>query len=400
MVLHYKYFKIAFMIINSVLLFILVNQWFGRYSTALLSALFFGTIKSTADFLAHNYFIPLSLGVTLLILMCIFFDKWIRTKNHKWFVFLLINGLACFFCYPPSLIFFGFVAFFYLLLFKRDIIKLLINLKYIIVLGTAGILLLVYILLSGLDAQRLLFTHLWTPVGAKFSLLFFFGIIQSAFAFFGLLILFVKRKSKFLFVWFFFSLAQIYLFYVFKFTILVPFVRLFLFYLIGMSILAGLGASAILDSVLGNIRMKSIKLIALFALFIIVCLPVIASFNHELTYSRILDDDIYDSLVFIKEKYGSDHVVAADPLSSYSVYPLTGNYVSGLIKTNIYGGAPDVQSAFFAGNCEDKRNILTTSERDAFYPEFILSKDEINCEFLPFLYSNKGSFVYRNLISK
>ena len=66
--LYYKYFIILFMIINSLLLFYLVMLWFKNYYTALLSVLFYGALKSTGDLLVHNYFLPLTLGISLLLL--------------------------------------------------------------------------------------------------------------------------------------------------------------------------------------------------------------------------------------------------------------------------------------------------------------------------------------------
>ena len=122
-VLYYKYFIILFMIINSLLLFYLVMLWFKNYYISILSVLFYGTIKSTGDLLAHNYFLPLTIGITFLFISLILFHKWEYSKNikNKYLIYLIITLALTTLIYPPALTFFAGVIFLYILFINHDI---------------------------------------------------------------------------------------------------------------------------------------------------------------------------------------------------------------------------------------------------------------------------------------
>src|SRR3989344_3624511 len=192
-VLYYKYFIILFMIINSLLLFYLVMLWFKNYYISILSVLFYGTIKSTGDLLAHNYFLPLTIGITFLFISLIIFYKWEYSKNikNKYLVYLIITLALTTLTYPPALTFFAGVIFLYILFINHDIhekfnqkkkhflIYFAILSAIIIIIST---ILMIYLNLT----NYFIFPDTWTPIKAKYSPIFFFGVIPSIFALFGL----------------------------------------------------------------------------------------------------------------------------------------------------------------------------------------------------------------------
>src|SRR3989344_1739004 len=293
-ILYYKYFIIIFMIFNSLLLFYLVMLWFKSYYTALLSVLFYGAIKSTGDLLVHNYFLPLTMGITLLLLSFIFFYKWENTAGWK----------------------------------NRYLVCLV--------------------------------------------------VISSAFAFFGLISI-IKEKKIILF-WFIFSLIQIYLYYIFKFNILVPFARLFAFYLIGLSILAGIGVVYIYK-IINNYPNKSKKI-------------------RDIGYIKIITIIIILILILVNYYFIIKNPLNPKYIITHAIYPATGQHVLGMINANLGGGFQKEVNQFLNAVCKEKNNML----KNGYFPALeannlsdtktlILSKSEFNCSFLNSVY-NKTYYVY------
>jgi len=105
-VLFYKYFVIVFAIINSLLVFHLARLLTKSDVAGLATMFFFGSIKSATGFLAHQYFIPLTIGVTLLLLLFIHLHRLLVTKDWKYGLYLGGVGVVALLTYPPTCLFF------------------------------------------------------------------------------------------------------------------------------------------------------------------------------------------------------------------------------------------------------------------------------------------------------
>jgi len=411
-ILYYKYFIIIFMIFNSLLLFYLVMLWFKSYYTALLSVLFYGAIKSTGDLLVHNYFLPLTMGITLLLLSFIFFYKWENTAGWKnrYLVCLVVISLITIITYPPTLTFFAGILFLYILFMSHNIHEKF-NLKkrhfliYFAVIS-AIIIIISLILMTYLNLTKfVIFPDTWTPVKAKYSPIFFFGVISSAFAFFGLIS--IIKEKKIILCWFIFSLIQIYLYYIFKFNILVPFARLFAFYLIGLSILAGIGVVYIYK-IINNYPNKSkkirdigyIKIITIIIILILILVNYYFIIKNPLNPKYIITDETYDIIKFLNNNYKEDVIILSTGLITHAIYPATGQHVLGMINANLGGGFQKEVNQFLNAVCKEKNNML----KNGYFPALeannlsdtktlILSKSEFNCSFLNSVY-NKTYYVY------
>jgi len=389
------------MIINSLLVFYLSYLYFKNYWISLLSALFYGTIKSTGDFLAHAYFIPMTLGVTLLLASFISFYKWEKEHSHKYLYYLILILIITAFSYPPSLTFFLGTVSLYLLfgdyrlnekfkISKKRFLTYLILILFIII--SLSLSFVFY-----LNLERFLtFGAGWTNIKIGLSPMVFFGIIPSVLAFLGVIFLINSNKNKILFFWFLFSIIEVYLFNMKGFTILVPFTRLFMFYLVGVSMLAGVGVFALSNLTNLKLNNKYLGLIITIAIIIpITYYPIIK--NPLKTYS-ILDDEGYNALQFIKENYDKNTIIISDPLMSITVTPVTGNEVGGILGSNIGGGNPKGLTNFFSADCSEKRIIQERyakkiSEDYHGRLNLIFSSEEINCDSLKEVYS-QGAYVY------
>jgi hypothetical protein len=400
-VLYYKYFIPIFMIINSLLLFYLTSLLFKNYYISLLSVLFYGTIKSTGNFLAHNLFIPLTAGITLLLLSFIFFIKWEKTNNNKNLIYLLITLLAAAITYPPALTFFLGVITIYLLSTDHKIHqKFLISRKkfftylstFLLISSTAIISILFFLNLE----KFILFDNLWTRIQTPLSPIFFFGIIPTILAIIGIFTIIKANKNKLLISWIFFSLIQIYIFSIFNFTILVPFRRLFLFYLIGISILAAVGL-IVTTNYIKKLNFKNKKLLIIIPIIIILSTHYYISFPQ---YNRLemVSEEEYKAFQTIKQTYPKDTFIIANTAISTAITPITNMKIKGLIASNIAGGSPEEINKFFSGNCTKKIKVIlgtiihnggevhsSNPNQTRINPDekiLAISQDKISCSFL------------------
>ena len=252
-ILFYKFFVLIFFILNSLLLYYLVFLLSKNYWAALFAVFFFGTIKSEASFLAHQYFLPLTLGVTLLLLTFIFFHLWTERRRRRFLIALAGTLVALALSYPPALFFFLGVALLYFLSMDHSLHEFFRTTKKKFLLyslgGSAIVLMLsaTLLLLLGLF-EKIVFPPEWNALQTHFSPIFFFGLIPSTLAVLGLWTTVASKRSplKIMLYWFLFSFGLLSVFYLFDFNVLIPAPRLFLFYLIGISILAGVGVATLI----------------------------------------------------------------------------------------------------------------------------------------------------------
>jgi len=409
-VLMYQYFAAVFFVINGLLLFYLVKVWSKKYVAALFAVFFFSTITSADGLLAHQYFVPLTLGITLLFASHIFLYKLLSTHEHRFLALLAGALLVTAITYPPTLFFFLFTAGAYLLLMKHDLNSYvhLTRRTFFILLATTTALLsgLFFGVLAYLQLlDEIIFHTSWSAPFDEYSLVFFFGIVPSTLAAIGLWgnVRKTGPGSLMILCWFFYSLLALYVFYLFEYSLLVPFPRLFLYFLIVVSILAGFGASTIIaaaQSQTGYIRK---------ALLII---PLGIGISFHMTYvtqtsvqlPTIITTDKYQVLAQFAKQYPADGVMISDPLTSIAVYPITGNKVLNVLHSNIGGGNSTAVRAFMQAPCTEKPDRLYAlqpllqKQEVQQAPFFVASATALECDFLTLLPESNPSaqlYIYR-----
>jgi len=413
-VLQYKFFAVAFFILNGLLLYYLVSLWFKNHWTALFAVFFFGTIKSGSGLLAHQHFIPLTFGTTLLLLSFILFHKW--TENHEWKWLLFLGGtlVALAFSYPPALFFFLGVILVYELSMNHSLHKFLHTTKKKLLWCFFGSVVISMVLFIAIFSYfnvlgKIVFFSGWNGIEIYFSPIFFFGIVPSTLAALGLYIVVTSRRetSKIILSWFLFSFGSLSVFYLLDFSVFIPAQRLFIFYLVGVSILAGVGVSSVVRL---GCRVFSSRH---GTLILVTCvLAIIPSFHYytvfakPIEFHKILTPEIYESLTFLAKNYPGSGIVVADSVTSIAVYPVTGMRVTNLLNTNIGGGGVETTRTFLAGG---QCNAIIGSLADLKYytgeidlesmPLFLLSQNHQNCpSILDPIYEN-GVSIYAVYIS-
>ena len=404
-ILIYKYLIIIFMIINSLLLFHLTNLWFKNIHISLITVLLFGTIKSTGTFLGHRYFIPLTIGITLLLLAFIFLHKYSISTKNKNLYYLILTLIALTITYPPALFFFLGTTFLYLLSMDHNINqKFKLTKKQFLIYLISTLIILTIIFLITLNALNLLnaiiFTNLWTQIQENISPVFFFGILPTILALYGFIIIAKSKQPKIILYGILFSIIQIYLFTIFNFTILVPFRRLLMFYFILTSILAGVGSVAIISKLK---KVKTIPYITPIAYTLLIVLILTNYFfinpSPEIR-EPFLTDELYEITNYINQNYPSKNLIIAKDSISYTIPASTKDYVMGITQGTIWGGFPEVAQNFILENCEGKKIAL--DQINYYKKEFNLSSLPIlaitetkqNCEFINLKFNNKKYYLY------
>ncbi|MEM3121912.1 MAG: hypothetical protein QXH60_00500, partial [Candidatus Pacearchaeota archaeon] len=362
--------------------------------------------------------IPLTLGTTIILLSFIFFYKWENSKynTNRYLIFLLITMLIALFSYPPSLTFFLGVVFIYAISIDHDMHTKFSNSKrkffvYFIIINIIFVLVALLVLHFLGWWKFLTFDQSWSAIQKNLSPLFFFGVPSSLLALLGLLFITFNqyseksKRGKILFSWFLFSILEIYLFYIFGFTILVPFKRLFYFYLIGLSLLGGFGALLLSEfisiKIASSLKIRECVKIFIFLLLVSLVFAIYFLVNFETNPPAILlDDNTYNALQFIKENYPKNTIIASDSLTSITVYPVTGMKVLGILGSNIGGGDPMAVNRYLEMDCNgmkivrDRYNLHLKKIHLFNRNTLLLSKKKINCEDLYKEVYNKGVYVY------
>ena len=192
------------------------------------------------------------------------------------------------------------------------------------------------------------------------------------------------------------SLIQIYLYYVFEFTVLVPFHRLFFFYLIGMSLLTGYGTICLFNYGAKKHIKKQIT-IAIIIILLISQIYIIYQNPLPKNPKSYLNDELYDVLKYSENNYPGKAIIIADSVNSISVYPVSGKKVFGIVEGNIGGGYHDDLNKYLGGNCEVKKITLNKYLNNTKNITILsLSEKGEICNFLKFIYSNDKYYVYES----
>lgn len=405
-VLLYKYFVILFALINSVLVFY-VTRALTESNTAALSAMFFfGSIKSTSGLLAQQYFIPLTVGVTLLLLLFIFLHQLVTKKEKKYIALLIVTLLVTVLTYPPSLFFFLGTTLVYLFSMDHALHELCNLSRKRFFLYTAlivGVLTIVFVsLLYGFDLlSKGFFPASWDVVQVQFSPLLFFGVTPLLFSTIGLISIATTTRgsAKILLYWFIFSLGALHIFYFTSVSVLIPSQRLFIFYLVGVSMLAGVGVATTLRCIHDRWGGSFWPRVATAALVVVCILHFDNVWAKPINHPAIVTPQLYEALLFLREFTQNDAVIIADPSTSLSIYPVSKRHVVNVLDSNTSGGKPQIAHVFLTGMCSEKKDIYPQLlEQMALLnntqsPLYVLSPTPQRCDFLTPVY-DKDPYIY------
>jgi len=401
-VLIFNILKNLVFVLNTFLIFLLSYYLSKNYKIGIFSAVFFMLLKSSPDILGNLFLLPINLGLALFLTTMIFFLKYKEKPSPKIMSIFIFFFILLILIYPPAAVL-AFIIIFINQLFrikskndlKNPLTITIVSFAIIGLIISLAVKSILKLSLSNLINEFFIFHENWTPVAFTSSPFSFFGVIASVLALIGLaLIIFRKQENnKIILLWFSVGLINLYLFYLLKVSFFIPSTRLIFFFIVIMCILAGYGLNYSIK-LAKFVKNKKVRFILIIIFIItIFTLQIISLYQYrENIKGIILDENKYNVIKFIGENYGKKNVIMADVLTSFAIYPLTGNYVVGLLESNVGSGNRKDQKEFFDSECEKKQEIV---ERNNV--TLVISIKEIKCNFLNPVYQKENVILYQRI---
>jgi len=361
--------------------FLLTKSLFKSSVAGLFAGAFFLIIPSSQDLLGFHYLVPLNMGILLFIALLLFFHRYLLMRKTKDIIIQAVLFLAAMVVYPITNILFALVVVLTLLFAYPKKLKVFLTPLNLLI---GALLILLFLVFSivvfktplNLVQKLLLFSPLWTPIQARYSLVFALGVFGAVFFVIGMLYAGWKKQALLL-VWLGLSVLGAYLYYAHSITFLIPFHRLYAYFLVLYAMLCGAGAY----SLFLLLRKKAFRIFYTLAIAILVSIIL---YSQTMTvYALHLDPEVH-SLEQFEQEYGKGHMIMADGISSLAIYPFSGNIAVGLVANNLGGGERELQTAFFFANCSRKEEILVET-----MSEYVMSDEPIDCGFLQPLYEQR-----------
>ncbi|MFH1849808.1 MAG: hypothetical protein ABH879_06505 [archaeon] len=385
-VLHYQLLAAIFMAVNSLGLFALVKKLIGNYYIAVLSVLFFASIRSNMNLLGNWFFLPLTASMILVFSIFTAKDRMLRAI-----------------LFAASLIIYPLAAALILMLMLFSIRKLTVKAAPLLVFVASVFLvfMVVFVWRNNIAATSehlwslLFFERGWASHEYNYSIPRLFGYMPSLLALAGIVLTFLKRLDRIFVSWVLLMLAEASLFVYLGFTVLIGYQRALYYLMCGASVLAAIALYHLISSAirhLGKAAAISAAAVILAAVFFSAFSGYYAVEPEQFRLHAILDNARYESLQWLKEQHGTDNLVMADPFLSVAVYPVTGDRVVGLLPSNLPGGDLPAVDEFYRGGCAEKIQILRETG-----PEYVLSHYPITCKYLNPVYL-EGPYVYSSAL--
>ncbi len=340
-------------------LFIFLRNYFGDEQSALLPLVFISIIENNINLTGLWFYLPFTFS---LILLFLFLDLYINQNNKAYYLVFLALALV----HPVTTTFLVATLLIHALLtkkIKKDLIYLIL---------ASFLIALLYFRFNLVKIINMFyFSPEWTGIFETFySLPLFLGIIPFALAITGYY--FFREKKLML------SLTTLPLFlqifyFLFNFSVIIPYQRAFLLLIIMFSIMSGYGLSFLIKKI-------NKKTNLLFTTAIILTFLIILPSYHDVSDERFhlimyVEKEDYQAFEYAKENY-EGYLIMTDPYRAIASYPVANTQTLYVLESNMGGGDLELVTTFFNSDCEEKRNILGTKDF------VVISKININCDFL------------------
>jgi hypothetical protein len=297
----FKFLAAFNMMISAFLIFVFARALTKNSWTGVFAMIFFASIKSNVNILGPWFYVGLMINVPLVFLCFHSLNQAVRSDSLKLIVTSIILFLGVAVIYPYAAAYVGIVAVLYLIFNFRFLLKH----KIVSILAIASPILLFMITFStlkkGTFAQTLAgmwaranFPVVYASFEPKYDMIMFFGAAAFFLAVIGIII--AVKKYKLVAIWPIFLAA----FFLYNQDIrwdygsfLIPYLRLFVMYLISLPVPAAIGLTFVCSLVLKLKLQKPIQIAILLAL----CISV---FGY--TFSNYADIPSHIAIYHIIEK--------------------------------------------------------------------------------------------------
>lgn len=366
--LEYFYILPAFFgALIAVLIYLLAFRITQSWPASLISSLLFASIGSNINILGFWFFLPVTLGIMLLLLYFMFDGTSLLLKAIVFLTLAVVYPLLC----PVVL---AYEAYNY----RKN--KLAIC--AVILLGLLGIG-IAYLLVGWQSVSSYIISEKgWTQgFEVVYNPLIYFGIAGSLLAGLGLWFGLKERKSAPILIVFLFALANIILFKFYHFTIVLPYQRSFLLLMVSMALLGGFG-TIMLNSVLASfmknkpVRYAVIVMAVTIAVFFSFhnyfdiekkqFIPILYLTNEQIRELSNLENDAFENAIFV-----------TPPGVSFTVYPVLGGRITALAGSNLGFGDYKQLFRFEKSDCAAKLEYMQKNNAS-----FIISHKKLSCPWL------------------
>jgi len=404
LIFFYQFLPAIWAVVSGLVLFFVVFGKTKNYWIALLSMIFFASIKSNVNIAGLWFFTPLSFAIPFIFLYVYFFTEGIEKHNKK---FILISlGIMVFllFVHAVSVLFaVGFLVIYSLLNYKylKKEYKFFLIFLLIPLIG-----LVFYSYMEGLNLvdsffgilEDLQFKHGWGVLEVKNSFFELYSFIGYVFAIIGAVVLLSPKYKKYwvYLLWPVSVLVLIFIFRVSGISYISPYQRNLYYFAISLAFLSGVGVYVLLKWVrrvvvgffneMDKGKKELIKKIAVVIVLILILFFAFSSYYdvpRNLRLYKVIDEGDYQDLVFLSGFEKSK--VMAGPFISTALYSISGHEPVGSI---FFYGDRKISNEFFSSDCSVMQEII-----DKEGVGYVISKRDLGCGWE--VISDKKNYVYR-----
>ncbi len=421
LVVVYKFFPAIWAVISALVLFFVVYKKTDKnYFVALLSMIFFASIRSNVNLTGILFFSPLTFSIPLIFLYIYFYTEGIRNQKIKPILISLLIMLILIPIHSISVLFAIPILFLYSLFHLKFLIKKIHFFSLFLLLPILGITFYKFVfkinwteLLTHLNSNWQ-FKYGWGVLEANNSFTETYSIAGFIMAILG--IIFIIKNKEFKKYLFFILWPAIMLIWIFSYRItgisyLSPYQRNFYYFTISLPFLSGYGFYhffKILKIYLNKLFIKSnsekkplisinynftslqrkISLVTIFT--IIFSGTVFLSFNNyfnppkEFALYQIINEGGYQALTFLSEMPKGN--VMATPFMSAAIYPVAKHYP--IANLGFYGNVRDIETFFLKTDCEQKNNMISQ-----YKISYIISPAPLECDYR-IIYAQNNYIIY------
>jgi len=393
----YQYFPAIWAVLTALVLFWVVNKKSGNFYLALLSMIFFASLKSNVNLQGLWFFIPSVFVFPFIFFYVYLFAEGVERQNKKYILWslglmlivLLVHSVSLFFALP--------FLFVYSLFNYKYILKEWKFFSSFLLIPLAGIIFYSLVRDIGIfESLSKIFYELQFPYGRmplelNNSFYEVYSPVGYLLACLGIFFLIYLKKSKYLvyLLWPLLTLFSILLFKMFGVSFFAPYQRTMYYFAISLPILSAFGVYYLLKVKDKYIRKENWKKWVGFIIIAVILILTFYSYNNipaGVQVYHLIEDNDYDSLLFLKN-YSIGRVMAPLDISMAS-YAIAGEpSVGALYFYGIKKKTKEFFSSNSSNNCTQQNKILRQ-----FNVSYVLAEKPIDCNWT--LIYNKTNLIY------
>jgi hypothetical protein len=408
----YKFLPAIWAVFSALALFFVVyKKSSNNFNIAILSVIFFASIKSDVNLTGIWFYTPLSFSIPFIYLYLYFFSIGIDQKEIKYLYYSAFIMLLLVFFHPLSVLFSLPIIFIYSLVNYRFFIKEWKNFIIFGIAGIIGVIFFSYILqLSPTQVMPELLDSLkfkkgWGMLELNNSLTSIYNWLAIILAILGgVVTYFQKELRKYLIyvIWPLVLLVSIIFYRFFGVSYIAPFQRNLYYLAISLPILSAIGLNFLIESIkqlfsdfFNNNKKLSLdykKSLSNFFILIFYLVIFGSIFNNHYYLSEnvriygLINEVDYQTILYTKQFTPS--VILTTYNVGSTLFAISGN--NPIAAVNFYGDKKIINSFNTDKSCDQREKIVIDQKVD-----YIIWPQKIDCSFVVLLEKFEYNHIYK-----